>query len=131
MSLINLCSCTLMKDHKMRQIINDLYPPFSRIMNLASFLSRQIIFEIVPPLLLFSKRFLISIFFPSGEGGHPLPVPPPPSSPLRASNEGFALVHYNSHPSPPPPPPGSTKSWGTELLYGILTEIQNNYTKIG
>ena len=25
-----------------------------------------------------SKRFLISICFTSGEGGHPLPAPPPP-----------------------------------------------------
>ena len=32
---INLCSCTLMKDHKMRQIINDIYLLFLKIMNLA------------------------------------------------------------------------------------------------
>ena len=38
MSLTNLCSCALTKDHKMRQIINDLYLLFIRIMNLASFL---------------------------------------------------------------------------------------------
>ena len=33
MSLINVCSCALIKDHKMRQIINDLYLLFLRIMN--------------------------------------------------------------------------------------------------
>ena len=35
MSLTNLCSCALIKYHKMRQIINDLYLLFLRIMNLA------------------------------------------------------------------------------------------------
>ena len=37
MSLTNLCSCALIKDHKMRLIINDLYLLFLRIMNLASY----------------------------------------------------------------------------------------------
>ena len=41
MSLTNLCSCALMKDHK---IINDLYLLFLRIMNLASFLFKKKIF---------------------------------------------------------------------------------------
>ena len=38
MSLTNICSCALTKDHKMRQITNDLYQLFIRIINLASFL---------------------------------------------------------------------------------------------
>ena len=33
MSFTNLYSCALIKDHKMRQIINNLYPLFLRIMN--------------------------------------------------------------------------------------------------
>ena len=47
MSLTNLCSCALMKDHKMGQIINDLYLLFLRIMNLASFFLRTIFRTII------------------------------------------------------------------------------------
>ena len=53
-----------------------------------------------------SKRFLISIFFQSGHrggGGGTIPPPCPTPSPLRASNEGFALAYYNSPPLPPSP----------------------------
>ena len=38
-----------------------------------------------------SKHFLISIFFPPGQGGHPLPVPP--RSLLRVSNNEYLFVH--------------------------------------
>ena len=69
-----------------------------------------------------SQRSLIYIFFPSGEG-----APPPPSLSHPLATSCFALVYYNSRPPPPPP---STKSWSAELLYGFLTEDQNNYTKI-
>ena len=41
MSFTNLCSCALIKDHKMRQIINNFYLLFLRIMNLASFILRK------------------------------------------------------------------------------------------
>ena len=49
-----------------------------------------------------------------GGGATPPPLPVPSPWPLRASNEGFALVYYNS--SPPP----STKSWSAELLHFSL-----------
>ena len=49
-----------------------------------------------------SKRFLIFIFFPSGEGGG---LPVPPHSPFREPNEGFVPVYYTA-----------------ELLYGFFTE---------
>ena len=65
MSLTNLCSCALMKDNKMRQIINDLYLLFLRIMNLASFFWRKNI------LIYFFKEFYIV---------PPLSPPPPPLS---------------------------------------------------
>ena len=112
MSLTNLCSCILMKDQKMRQIINDIYLLFLRIMNLTSFILRKIIFIIFfknlrlypsPPLQKSSKRFLISIFFPSGEGGHPPPPLDPPCStprhfvPLTRVSPLFTTIH------PPPP----------------------------
>ena len=41
MSLTNLCTCALIKDHKMRQIINELYLLFLRIMNLAYIFLRK------------------------------------------------------------------------------------------
>ena len=42
-SLTNICLCALMKDHKMRQIINDLYLLFLRIMKMASFFKEKIL----------------------------------------------------------------------------------------
>ena len=60
MSLTNLCSCALIKDHKIRQIINDLCLLFLRIMNLASFSLRYNI------LIYFFVRIYIA------------PLPPPP-----------------------------------------------------
>ena len=67
MSLTNLCSCALIKDHKMRQIINDLYLLFLRIMNLASF----------------SLRTNILIYlFKIWDCTPSLPPPPPPAPPL-------------------------------------------------
>ena len=41
MSLTNLCSCGLIKDHKMRQIINDFYILFLKFMNLESFFKNK------------------------------------------------------------------------------------------
>ena len=60
MSLTNLCSYALMKDHTMRQIINDIYLLFLRIMNLVSFFLRTKI------LIYFCKKLRL------------YPPPPPP-----------------------------------------------------
>ena len=53
-----------------------------------------------------SKHFLISIFFPDGEGGHPLPDPPPARHfvPRTRVSPLFITIHA---PPPLPPNPGS------------------------
>ena len=65
--------------------------------------------------VIYDKHFLISIFFPHARLEKRV-VSRTRASPL------FITIHT--------PHPPSTKSWSTELLYGILTENQNDYTKI-
>ena len=65
-----------------------------------------------------SKRFLISMFFPSGEGGTPALSYPLATSCLEQGLRP-CLLQFT-------PPPPSTKSWNAELLYGFLTKDQNN-----
>ena len=115
MSLTNLCSCTLMKDHKMRQIINDIYLLFLRIMTLASLFFKNNYFDLffknlrLCPLSPFRSHLSISDFhfhFLSiwGDGGHPppphLPVPPPPPRHFRPRTRASPLFIT----IPPPPP---------------------------
>ena len=75
MSLTNICSCALIKDHKMRQIINDLYLLFLRIMNLAYIFLRTNI------LIYFLRIWDCT------------PSPPPPPPPLYINCDKL-LLHW-------------------------------------
>ena len=79
MSLTNLCSCALMKDHIMRQVINNRYLTILRIMNLASFFKNKYfdlfflknlsLYPFPPPPLYSVSPLMKTALFVGGGGG--------------------------------------------------------------
>ena len=121
MSLTNICSCALVKDHQMSQIINYLYQLFLRMMNLASFCLRTDIliyffeeFETVPPLPPPPSymenigspppppRLMTGISIgirPRGRGGGQLFSTPPAGRQRSFSHAASSIVRHLSSPS--------------------------------